>query len=67
MNLYSEKSEIEREQMRINNGVNRYPYFLLLPLILILGAIIFYPIGYAIFLVLIIMYLPVLMKLAFLD
>ena len=36
--------------MRINNGVNRYPYFLLLPLILILGAIIFYPIGYAIFL-----------------
>jgi len=41
---------LKGEQMRINNGVNRYPYFLLLPLILILGAIIFYPIGYAIFL-----------------
>ena len=29
---------------------NRYPYLLLLPIFLILGAIVFYPIGYAIFL-----------------
>ena len=31
-------------------NTNRYPYLLLLPIFLILGSIVFYPIGYAIYL-----------------